>query len=251
MSKLIAVVVPKAGISVQRFHDMWRHAHGTISIGYRPLRRYIQNHRIDSDLIGPRTTAYEGVVEATFDSIEAIANLGTDPVVINHFYPDEARFEDRVNTLQFIVEEEVLRVTRDTSIGPYADDWSDNNRPISIKLFQFIRADGEQPWVGDDDVGLSNRIRAYRHVRSYTLGGGAERDAGVVHYEAAARASEELQRHFPMDPFNRPYIGIRELWWPTLTAFEDGISADPEAWATLRDRPSEADLFLSQAERLV
>lgn len=221
MVKLISLVVPRPDVALQEFHDLWRHPHGTLAMNYPPMRRYHQNHRIDSAAVGPNTTPFEGVVEAYFDSIEAIASLADDPYVTEVMFPDEARFEDREATTQFVVEEEVLPVRRTNDIDLFDTAWSDNNRPFVVKVLQLVPAGSDGPWTSDDDIELGRRIHAFRHVRSHTVGE------------------------------NRPYDGIRELFWPTVSAFERGVASDPNAWAELRRRPAGSDVLLNITERLV
>jgi hypothetical protein len=40
-------------------------------------------------------------------------------------YTDESNFEDREATPQFVVEEQIVSVVRDTDADPYAERWSD------------------------------------------------------------------------------------------------------------------------------
>jgi len=221
MVKLISLVVPRAGIGTQRFHDLWRHPHGTLAQDFRPLRRYHQNHRIDAQGMGRNTTPFEGVVEAWFDSAQVIADLAQDPYVTDVMFADEAHFEDRDATTQFMVEEEVLPLRPTADLDQFDPEWSDNNRPFVVKLLQLVPSDADPSWAADDDVQLSRRVQAFRHVRSHTVGD------------------------------RRPYAGIRELFWPTVRAFERGVAADPHAWQMLRDHPPGSALLLCHCERLV
>lgn len=221
MIKLISLVVPRPGIDLQEFHDLWRHPHGTLAQNYRPLRRYQQNHRIDSDAVGPNTTRFEGVTEACFDSVEIVASLAGDPYIVNVIFADEARFEDRGATIQFLAEEEILPVRPTAELDRFDPEWTDNNRPFVVKVLQLIPAGADGSWAGHDDADLSRRVQAFRHVRSRTVGD------------------------------NRPFEGMRELFWPTLRAFERGVAADPDAWAALRHRPAGSHILLNHTERLV
>lgn len=227
--KIIELISPRHGISLQAFHDHWRHPHGTIAKNVRSVRRYIQNHRIDSSLLGPNPTPFEGVAEGWFDSLAEGVALGAMPYAIEHVFPDEERFIDRSKVKVFFVEEEVIasgphagaQRRPQTETSAYDLEWSDNNRPLAIKLLQFIEAGDESSWAADADAELGHRIGALRHVRS----------------RAVSQPSA--------------YLGMRELWWPTLTAFERGMALDPAAWAALRDRPRRSFSLLFQAERLV
>ena len=172
--------------------------------------------------------AFEGVAEVWFDNAEEFTALLDLPYVQEHVLIDEERFIDRANTKYFMAEEEViasgprageqLRPKTETSL--YDLEWSDNNRANTIKLLQFIVEDGTQVWAAPDDAELGHRIGALRHVRNHPIG-------------------------------DNPYIGLRELSWPTLTAFERGIATGKESWATLRDRPRRSFSLLVYAERRV
>lgn len=221
----MTLVIPKPGISDETFHDHWRHPHGSLAIKYPPLRRYVQNHLVESDLVGANPTAIRGIGENWFDSAGAIEHMTTDPYVHEVFFFDEARFEDREKTVWFVVDdEEVLPVYPGGSHDEHGAQWSHNNRPLAIKALQLFPA-GSQRNSADEAVAeeadLSRRVRAYRHVRSW------------------ARESDA------------PYAGLRELWWPTLTAFEQGVRGDPAAWEALRSRPNGSTWFLATSERLL
>lgn len=47
-----------------------------------------------------------------------------------------------------------------------------------------------------------------------------------------------------------PFIGVRELWWPTVSAFQAGLARDPSAWRSLIDRPTKAVTVVARAERV-
>jgi uncharacterized protein (TIGR02118 family) len=228
MIKLFELLPPLPGISLQVFHDHWRHPHGSLVRHMLSVRRYAQHHRIDSASIGANPTSFEGIAEVWFDSAEEFPLLLAMPYINEHVLVDEARFIDRPNTKYFMAEEEVIvsgpqagaHIRLKTDISGYDLEWSDNNRPNTIKLLQFIEEDGKQPWAAADDAGLTHRIGALRHVRNRPVG-------------------------------DQPWIGMRELSWPTVTAFERGISADPAAWAALRDRPKRSFSLLFHAERRI
>jgi hypothetical protein len=80
------------------------------------------------------------------------------------------------------------------------------------------------------------RRRAYQHVRA------APCPSSITSpdYSHALDASAAEWRHARVNPFGGPFAGIRGLWWLTLTAFEDGITADPEAWAAICEQSTNA-----------
>ena len=232
MIKLYELLPPLPGISLQVFHDHWRHPHGSLSRHMLAVRRYVQHHRIEANVLGSEfasnPTPFEGIAEVWLDSADEFPLLLAMPYINEHVLRDEARFIDRPNTKYFMAEEEVIvsgpqagaHIRPKTDISEYDLEWSDNNRTNTIKVLQFIEEDGNQPWAAADDADLSHRLCALRHVRNHPVG-------------------------------EQPFIGMRELSWPTVTAFERGISADPAAWAALRDRPKRSFSLLFHAERRI
>lgn len=229
MIKICELLPPRADISLQAFHDHWRHPHGTIARNIRQVRRYVQNHRIPSDVVGPNPTRFEGIGEGWFDTIEDCLALADVPYMVSTILVDEKRFLDRDGVKILFLAEEVIssgahagaHLRTKTDISDYDLQWSDNDRALSIKLFQVIEDQGDAPWQNADDAELGHRIGAFRHVRSTPV----------------------------VTP--APYVGLRELWWPTLTAFERGVRNAPDAWTTLQARPAKAFCLLTQAERQI
>src|SRR3546814_1372214 len=72
-----------------------------------------------------------------------------------------------------------------------AVQWSPTEWSVSVKILQLVKADGNPAWTGDQDKALGDRIGAFRHVRSFAI--------DAVHKGTS------------------PFIGARELWWPTLS----------------------------------
>src|SRR3546814_9122713 len=79
-----------------------------------------------------------------------------------------------------------------------AVQWSPTEWSVSVKILQLVKADGNPAWAGDQDKALGDRIGAFRHVRSFAI--------DAVHKGTS------------------PFIGARELWWPTLSDFERGVA---------------------------
>src|SRR3546814_7697428 len=88
-------------------------------------------------------------------------------------------------------------------------DWSSDvcSSYLSVKSLQLVKADGNPAWAGDQDKALGDRIGAFRHVRSFAI--------DAVHKGTS------------------PFIGARELWWPTLSDFERGVAGDRAAFDAL------------------
>jgi hypothetical protein len=50
---------------------------------------------------------------------------------------------------------------------------------------------------------------------------------------------------------NPPYLGVRQLWWPTVSTFEAGVRNDPDAFNQLVAKVGSAVTLLAQAERFL
>lgn len=228
MIQFFALIPRLEGVSSSEFHDHWRHPHGTMGRNIPSLRTYVQSHQIHTDLLGPGQAQFEGIAESTFDTNDDAANFGADPYYVQHIQPDEPNFVDQARLEWLNTEEEVLVSRRCESEGASFPDalWLNLDLPVSIKLLQFVRADGPAEWAGDDDADLGSRIGALRHVRNHP--------SKAVHGDTP------------------PYIGVRQLWWPTRSAFDAGVSNDREAFDQLvRKGGVNAVTLLAQAERFL
>jgi hypothetical protein len=214
-------------ISSQEFHDHWRHPHGTLGRLVPGPLCYVQSHQIHTDLLGPDQARFDGVGELIFETAKAAMELWQDPYYTTYVQPDEPTFID-VPRIEWLYTTEEILVSHDLmpkGFGYEDIQWIHDALPVSIKLFQFICKDGNPDWAGLDDIELGCRIGALRHVRNYPV--------QEIHAE------------------NPPYMGIRQLWWPTLSAFEAGVRKDPEAFSQLILQKSHAVTLLTQAERLL
>ncbi|GGZ14852.1 EthD domain-containing protein [Novosphingobium colocasiae] len=225
-AKILAAIPRRKDISEQQFHDHWRHPHGTLSKKIACLRGYIQSHRIDSPLLPDKQRVYDGITELWFDSLDDALALGKDPAHAKYNIPDEPLFVDMDGLTFTFFEEEVLR-SRPSVDDPddAAVHWSPTDWSVSAKIIQLVESDGNVDWAADDDGALGDRLGAYRHVRS--------RPVAKVHGDSP------------------PFIGARELWWPTLSALERGVTADPQAFATLMGRAGVHHTLIANAERII
>lgn len=223
--KLFAAIPRRKDVSRQEFHDHWRHPHGTMGRRISILRKYVQGHQFDHEALGPDQTRYEGIAEAWMDNIADAEYFPSEPVYAKEVIPDEPLFIDLPNLKFLIATEEVLvSAPRGALLEPTGNrDWFDDDRAVNIKLVQLIEEEGDQPWQSDEDALLGERIGALRHVRCLP--------AAEIHGDAP------------------PFLGVRELWWPTLWAFNEGLAADQAAFDALVNRPARAFTALVQAER--
>jgi hypothetical protein len=227
MIQFFALIPRIEGVSSQEFHDHWRHPHGTMGRMIPTLRSYVQAHQIHIDLLGSDQAQFEGIAESTFDTVKDAMEFGEEPYYKKYIQPDEPNFVD-VPRLEWLnTEEEVLVPRARIQDGAsYADAlWLHLDLPLSIQLLQFIRRDGNPQWAGNDDIELGRRIGALRHVRNYP--------------------SKEIHGDKP------PYLGVRQLWWPTLSAFEAGVRNDRDAFNQIVKKTGSAVTLLAQAERFL
>jgi len=227
MIQFFALIPRMKGISSQEFHDHWRHPHGTMGRQIPTLRSYVQSHQIHTDLLEQNQAQFEGIAESTFDTVKDAMEFGQEPYYKQYIQPDEINFVDQSRLEWLNTEEEVLvprpRIQNGVS---YADSlWLHLDLPMSIKILQFIRSSGNPDWADNDDIELGRRIGALRHVRNYP--------SRVIHDN------------------NPLYLGVRQLWWPTLSAFEAGVQNDREAFDRLIKKAGSAVTLLAQAERFL
>jgi uncharacterized protein (TIGR02118 family) len=220
----------RSDLSPQQFHDHWRHPHATMARRIGLLHGYVQNHRLDTPALGPEQTRYDGVVEAWFESDETARSVVEDPIYSGFLAEDELNFIDHGGMQGMLVDEEALPVALGAENGDPDALWDHAAAPFTIKILQLVQEQGEQPWAGDDDAEIGRRLGALRQVRSRPAGSAGDWGDGTA---------------------DLAFIGVHELWWPTLSAFEQGIAAAPAQWRSFLDRPARAVTLLTQAERVV
>jgi hypothetical protein len=221
--KMYGFPVRGPGVSATEFHDHWRHPHAALASGIPGIYRYTQSHRIDSPLLDERQERVDGIAENWFATAADAVGLPTDPVYVATVAPDEPNFVDTKTLLFAFVRDEVLVADR-TADGPdrAAQLWS-AERGVATKLFVVVEPGGEQDWAQENDAELGRRIGALRHVRAHP-------------------APEAYETSEPL------VIGVHELWWPTVSDFERGVAADPEAFAELVGRGAHGFAVLCRAE---
>jgi uncharacterized protein (TIGR02118 family) len=224
MIKFFGLIPRREDISPQEFHDHYRHPHGTLGRMIPTFRVYVQSHQIESALLGPDQRRFEAVAEVWFDTAADAIGLADDPHYLKYVQPDEPNFVDLENLKWLYVNEEVL-VSGPNATSELADLGLQGfhlERATSVKLMQFIDGDPAFVRTADEDRALSRRLGAVRHVRSRP-------NADIHSAESPA------------------YSGVQELWWPTVSAFEEGATSN-KALAEFLSRPGSVTL-LAQAER--
>jgi uncharacterized protein (TIGR02118 family) len=229
MVKQVLLLPRRPDLSAQQFHDHWRHPHATMARRIELLHGYVQNHRLDTPALGAEQARYDGVVEAWFASDDAARSVVDDPIYSGFLAADELNFIDHSGMQGMLVQEEVLSVPAGAASDP-DEFWDHAEAPFTVKVLQFVQQGGEEPWAGEGDAELGRRLGALRQVRSRPAGSAGDWGDG----------SADLA-----------FLGIHELWWPTVTAFERGIAQAPTDWQAFLDRPAQAVTLLTQAERVV
>lgn len=229
--KLMAAMARIEGISSQEFHDHYRHPHGTMGMHISTLRQYVQSHQIHTDLLDESQDRFEAVAELWFDGADDLIHFREEPTMSSYLNADEPNFCDLRKTRLFICEEEVVSPMPHTSLVEHDcanGEWSFYNRPLAIKILQFILPEAGPNWCSPHDEQLGHRLGAFHHVRCHPT----------------------TPTTIVPSRMNRPpdFIGVRELWWPTLTTFHRSVAADMQTWRELILRPHTFTM-LAQAER--
>lgn len=223
--KVFSALPRKAGLSREEFHDHWRHPHATLGRRVPVLTKYVQSHQIDSELLGDDQYRYDGIAEGWMDNAVDVIAFGQDPWYQDHVAPDEPNFMDQTNMKFLATTETVLQSSPGRALPrPVGDEfWFDDDRATNIKIIQLIEAASDGDWVTDDDVEQGVALGAFRHVRSEPV--------------AAIHGDEP------------PFVGVRELWWPTVGAFRACVANAPNAFERLITRVAASVTVLVQSER--
>jgi uncharacterized protein (TIGR02118 family) len=225
--KLFAMGVRRSDMSAEDFHDYWRHPHGTWARNMSTLRGYVQSHQIHTDLLGADQARYECVAEVWLDNEKDIDGFQHEPVFVKYLQNDAPNFVDPTQATFFASEEEVLTSgpAPNAAQNPGDELWSLASRPFSVKLLHFIGPDGNPNWASDSDETIGRKLGALRHARCHAL---------PVHNADNAR-----------------FLGVQELWWPTVRAFRAGVGAAPAALTALVANAGRSVTLLAQAERFL
>jgi uncharacterized protein (TIGR02118 family) len=225
--KMFAMGVRRPDMSPEDFHDYWRHPHGTWGRRMSTLRGYVQSHQIHTEHLGPGQAEYECVAELWLDNEKDVQGFQQEPIYAKYLHDDGPNFCDYSKAIYFATREEALTSgpSPGAALSPGDDMWSPDTRPFSIKLLHFVGMDGSPNWASPADEALGLSLRALRHVRCYPL---------LIGGEGEPR-----------------FLGVQELWWPTVRAFRAGVAAAPSALATLLANGGRSITLLAQAERFL
>jgi len=199
MIKVFVAIPKRTDISEAAFHAHWREPHGRLALNIKPMRRYVQSHRIAIPELSWPTGPYDGFAEVWLDTLEAALGLGGDPDYQRYLESDEPTFCD-VARLLFIFTVEDVALT-----GPEIA----RHKP-TFKLLQLVRRGVsvspqafQRQWARDpEEDDLVRALGAIRHVRC-RVAPGTQPASG------------------------RGYDAVRELRWSDIESFWAAQSREP------------------------
>ena len=112
MLKLIHCLRRLPGLSLEEFHAHWLEHHSRLVVGDRPIRRYVQYHRLTNDPIyeamaqaeGASTETYDGISITWWDDSQTMAGSPEAGAAVE----DEKHFIDHENSTLCLTEERVI-----------------------------------------------------------------------------------------------------------------------------------------------
>ena len=116
MLKLIHCLRRAPGLSMEEFQAHWLEHHARLLVGNRPIRRYVQYHRLANDPIyeammqaeGATAEPYDGVSILWWDDHRAMAEDLTASPEVTAAREDEKYFVDPAGSLACLTEERVI-----------------------------------------------------------------------------------------------------------------------------------------------
>jgi uncharacterized protein (TIGR02118 family) len=219
MIKLCCFVKRKPGMDRDAFHDHWLNAHGPLIRNTpelaKPVLRYEQNHRLDSDYERD-PDGFDGVTVQWFDSFGDFAGFVQSDAYRDVLWHDEERFIDRAGLLM-IFADPANRVIVDDSARAAA----------GVKLLCMLtRREGME--------GTAFR----QHWRTQHAGLFRDTPALARHiaaYEQHPRTVGDEARDTGGGP-----DGMAEQWYADLDAFHDFVR-----------EPAQADLIRPDEDRFI
>ena len=209
----------------QEFHDHWRHPHGTLALPIETYRGYVQGHQFDHPALGDATSQFEGFAEVWFDNMEDAGGLATHPQYVKYIKDDELNFVDLPRLKWLTTTEDVVVGEPDGGHDGHPGDllWDHKVAHTAIKLEQYFT--GADPMSRGEFAAAAVEAGALRAVIC----------TGVT-----------------ADPTDTPaFATVREVWWPTLTAFERATAVRPDGLARLLATGVGTETALMTAERFI
>lgn len=208
MIKAVSTFRRRDGMSVPDFQAYWREEHPKVVLQLPGLRKYVQNHVLDSQYAKGRRPVADGVAETWWDDREALnAHRGTDALAA--LQADELEFMEPDSRSTIVAEEIVIR-----------------NGAIPVgggaKVITWIRRRADLTHAD---------AQAYWRSTHAEIG---SRLPGLARY---------VQNHARPARTEYPVIGFAMTWFPSLEQVRANAGS-PELAATRADEPNFLDADL-------
>ena len=186
-------------------------------------------------MLGEDQGRYDAVAEIWLDNESDLAGFRDEAVIETFIRPDELKFIDKSKSGVIPTSEEVL--ISGPVAGSHFDEadlwWSAQTRPQSVKLLVFVSDGADGASLSTVDAALGRRLGAFRQTVCRTL--------RSLHTQPGSLGKTRLL----------PFIGVHELWWPTVTRFRRAVEGDRAAWEQFRGLTEGSVTLLAQAERFI
>jgi uncharacterized protein (TIGR02118 family) len=208
MIKAVSTFRRRDGMSVEEFQTYWREEHPKAVLQLPGLRKYVQNHVLESQYARGRQPYADGVAETWWDDRDAMkAHRGTEALA--NLLADELQFMDP-ESRSTIMAEEVVITNGAIPVGG------------GVKIITWVRrrpdltlADAQAYWR-TNHASVAGRLPGLaRYVQNHARPGGAE--YGVM--------------------------GLPMTWFPSMEQVRANASS-PELAATRADEPNFLDADL-------
>lgn len=223
MLKVFGFIARRPDLTAEQFHAYYRHPHGTLARGMPTLLSYTQAHQIDCDLLDATQRRLEAIMEVRLAEPTDWFGFRTNPYLVEHLLDDEPNFIDLPRCAGLATHEEVLPGPSKDRLSKADALWSPDTAALPIKLVQIVPAERDGVWRGADDAALGHAVGALHHVRAAAIPG--------------------------IQAPGTPFCGVRELWWPTVAAFQTGVTRGAGAWRSLVEQTAPAVSLLVQCEK--
>jgi uncharacterized protein (TIGR02118 family) len=192
----MGLLIRRPGLSIEEFRNHWRTVHGPLAACLPGLRRYHQNHVVDSRQLAidhaRGTWAIDGISELWFDSIDDMHRA-----ISSDAYRDVAQDHVRfVGDTGLITAEQNVVVPVNTAVGPLVKRMSILTRKRGLTPEQF-----KSEWWGFH----ADAVKKFPNLMGYTQNFVTDRSVGL-----GQPASDEA---LPID-------GMVEMWFRSVADIE-------------------------------
>ncbi|WP_114947682.1 EthD domain-containing protein [Microvirga calopogonii] len=192
----MGLLTRKPGSSIEDFRSHWRDVHGPLAARLPGLRRYHQNHVVDSRQLAidhaRGTWSIDGISELWFDSIDDMHRaISSD--AYREVAQDHVRF---VGNTGLITAEQNVVVPLDAAAGPLVKRMSILTRKRGLTSEQF-----KSEWWGFH----ADAVKKFPNLMGYTQNFVTDRSAGL----GKPASDEEL-----------PIDGMVEMWFRSVADIE-------------------------------